>query len=630
VVLDVGPSGARDDEDADLAVFVDRIAAAGSDPATGAARSAIRAAIAAGTAPPGLRKLAEGLAASVAAQPPLPRHPGEDTGSIVAAVRSDALVVLDGFGVPELADAVAGLVSDGRRVVVTAATAEEIAEVRAKLPAEAARRALDALPGLAPHRLRELRRLVATSTARRRARGAQQLPPAAALPPVGEVAALCTAAQRSNGRGYDGLVASVLSGLQPERQEAVVSVARCVRARLDELEPRDRWAWAWSLLTDLIYGQHRPAFERMLEDTAQAVAALDRTKTAAPAEIVGPLPPDALDLLYRYRDFLTSGGRSRAYFRSSAQRDVLPVLRLLLVDGHTPGTIDEVSRAIDHVELGQRLARVDAGCAELQVSPPMGEDDLHELADGLVKVAAAARSVAALRHDVLFLGDNSPLAVPDVDAVGTTASAILDYAQHGSGAEAGVRLDGLADALAAVVPGTVRSSEHERAVVALRRRDAAGYAEAVEALSGARRDARDAHRESELMRELTTASPELAETWRTEGRSGSLGFAAFCTGEELLGALPAPDSADVVVVVGAAGMGVERLLLAAVAPRMVAVLQPGEQPEATPSMISVLQRATPLVIRGRSSAPATSGTGRVVRLDPGERRGGVSGAAAVG
>src|SRR5690606_25737621 len=104
-----------------------------------------------------------------------------------------------------------------------------------------------------------------------------------ALPPVAEVSALSAAARRSNGRGRDGVIASVLSELEPERREAVISVARCVRARLDDLMPRDRWAWAWSLLTDLIYGQHRPAFERMLEDTAQAVAALERTKREVPA-----------------------------------------------------------------------------------------------------------------------------------------------------------------------------------------------------------------------------------------------------------------------------------------------------------------------------------------------------------
>lgn len=627
-MLDVGPSSARDREDADLAVFVDRIAAAGPDQATDAARTAVRTAIAHGSVPPGLRRLAEGLAASVAAQPPLPRHPGEDTGSIVSAVRSDALVVLDGFGAVELADAVAGLVADGRRVVVTAPDAAEVATVRDELPGETFGRALDHMPELVPARLRELRTLVATSTAARRARGAQQLPPADALPAVAEITTLCAAARQSNGHHNDGVVPRLLSGLEPARREAVISVARCVRSRLTDLEPRKRWEWAWSLLGDIVFGQHRPAFDAMLEDTAQAVVALERSKGAARAEIVGPLPPDALDLLYRYRDFLSSGGRSRAYFRSAAQRDVQPVLRLLRVGGHSPGTVDEVTRAIEHLELGQRLARVDAGCAELQVSAPMGEDDLHELADGLVKVAAAARSVGALRHDVLFLGANSPLAVPNVDTAGATAAAILEYAEHGSGAAAGAQLDALADGLAELVPPAGRSTEHDRAIVALRERNDAAYAQAVDALAAARRDARDAARETELMNELAQSSPMLADAWRRHGRADSLGFACFTTVDHLLSNLPAPDSADVVIVVGAADLGVERLLLAAVAPRLVAVLRPGQEAETAPSMISILLRASALVIRGRAQAAAVNGN--VVRLGPGEQRGGVSGAAAVG
>ena len=43
----------------------------------------------------------------------------------------------------------------------------------------------------------------------------------------------------------------------------------------------------------------------------------------------------------------------------------------------------------------------------------------------------------------------------------------------------------------------------------------------------------------------------------------------------------------------------------------------------------VLHKATALVIRGRTQ-PQPGAGGRVVRLGPGERRGGVSGAAAVG
>jgi hypothetical protein len=71
--------------------------------------------------------------------------------------------------------------------------------------------------------------------------------------------------------------------------------------------------------------------------------------------------------------------------------------------------------------------------------------------------------------------------------------------------------------------------------------------------------------------------------------------------EALLTALPEPDSADVVIVLGAHRLGVERLLLAAAAPRLIAVVPPGELPEAAPTALSVLQRAVAPVIRGRGA-----------------------------
>jgi transcriptional regulator of arginine metabolism len=40
-------------------------------------------------------------------------------------------------------------------------------------------------------------------------------------------------------------------------------------AHVYALPPRDESAWTWRLLSELIYGQHREAFDQMLEDTAQ-------------------------------------------------------------------------------------------------------------------------------------------------------------------------------------------------------------------------------------------------------------------------------------------------------------------------------------------------------------------------
>src|SRR6185312_8138902 len=141
--------------------------------------------------------------------------------------------------------------------------------------------------------------------------------------------------------------------------------------------------------------------------------------------------------LRRYGEFLFSGGRARAYLRAPAERrDALPVLRLLRVDGRLPQTAEDVRRGVEHLELGERLSRIDLGCAAVGIPAPRDERELNELADGLVRVAAAARSVGALRHDVLFLAADSPLAVPDVDTAEQVAAAILDYMDHGGHVDA--------------------------------------------------------------------------------------------------------------------------------------------------------------------------------------------------
>jgi hypothetical protein len=77
------------------------------------------------------------------------------------------------------------------------------------------------------------------------------------------------------------------------------------------------------------------------------------------------------------------------------------------------------------------------------------------------------------------------------------------------------------------------------------------------------------------------------------------------------------DSADVVIVLGAGRLGVERLLLSAVAPRIVAVVGPGDGRDDRPTLLSVLQRASALVIRGRPTGgrvvPFNGNTSRAVR-----------------
>jgi hypothetical protein len=615
-VLEVGTADQRGEAD-DLAVFVDRLAAAGTDQSTTDAQTQIHHAIAAGTVPPGVRRLAEALAASVAELPPPPRAPVEDTASLVSAVRDNTLVVLEDFDAPATARAVVALLADGRRVVVTGAVPAELAAVRAALPLDAVDRALPHLPALPPAELRELRRLLATSTPERRARGEQVLPVESALPDPTEVAQLCALAAGSEAAG-DGewMLPTLLADLDEDRRAAVTSVAENVDRSLAEMPSHAEHEWAWRLLSELIYGQHRAAFDQMLEDTAQVIAVLDRTRSAPPVSFTAPPPPDAVEALLRYRGFLAAGGRSRSYFRSAAQRDVQSVLDVARVGTQPPETEDDVDRVIEYLELVERQARVDAACAELGVPVPADENELADVADGLDRVATAASSVSALRHDVLFLAADSPLSAPDVDAAQQIAKGVLEFAVHGSGVDAARRLDALADALAALSPATAMAPEHERAVTALRERSAGDYAAAVEALGAARREQRDDQLRVSLLQRLEEGAPRLAAAWRDLGETTptALGFVSIVPVEPLLSTLPPPDSADVVLVLGAGGLGVERLLLSAVAPRLVAVVGPDDTRGDSPTLLSVLQRASALVVRGRTTG------GRVVPFSGGPAR----------
>jgi hypothetical protein len=610
-VLEAGPANQHGEDD-DLAVFVDRLAAAGSDQSTTDAQTQIHRAIAAGSPPPGLRRLAEALAASVAEAPPAPRQAAEDTASVVAAARDNTLVVLEDFDVAATARAVAALLADGRRVVVTGAVPAELESVRTALPPEAADRALEHLPALPPAELRELRRLLATSTPERRARGTQLLPPESALPDAGEVAQLCALAAGSEAAG-DGewMLPTLLADLDEDRRAAVTSVAECVDRALAALPPRDEQAWTWRLLSELIYGRQRAVFDQMLEDTAQVSAVLDRTRFDPPVSFTAAPPPGAVEVLVAYREFLAAGGRTRSYFRSPAQRDVQPVLELVRIGSRPPETEDDIDRVIEYLELVERQERVDAACAEFGVPLPADENELAAITDRLVKVAAAARSVGALRHDVLFIAADSPLSVPDVEAAQEVARGIIEFARYGSAVDAARRADALADALAALSPVTATAPEHARAVTALRERDPAAYVAAIETLGAARREARDEKLRVSLLKRLEESAPRLAAAWTAlaESAPAALGFASFVPVEPLLSALPPVDSADVVLVLGAGGLGVERLLLSAVAPRIIAVDGPGAARDDAPTLLSVLRRASALVIRGRGTG------GRVVPIN---------------
>jgi len=603
-MLDIGPGLSTDDS---LRATVDRLGAAGSDRAAARAHEQVRRAVAAGAPLPGLRRLSASLTAVGAKElPPAPRQPVAEPASVVAAVRENPLMILDEAEPADVAAAVAALADDGRRVVVTADDAAALDTVRGLLPAGVTDRVVGDLPTLDPADLHRLRGLLATSTPARRARTTQQLPDLAAFPDADTVAPLCATAARAGAPGLE-VIAGVVGELDDERRAAITAIAQCVQRSLTVLGAHTE-PWIWELLSDLVVGRHRSEFDRLVLSTAQALSTIDDGRADPPVRATGRLPEGSVDALVAYLDFLDTGGRTRSYFRSSAQRDVEPILRMLRVGDHEPATADDLRIVLTHFELGERLVAVDAECAALDLPTPQNAGELTALSQLLTDIGAAARSVAALRHDVLFLRPGSPVSVPDVSAAEQFAAAVLDYDEHGSPREAAERLDTMADTLAALVPPQSTAPEHARAVAALRARDAEEYAAAVDEVVGAHLAQRDERRTGVLLAGL--GSESLARAWTSSGAGAPrFGLVWFVPMEQLLGELPPPDRADVVVVLDAGRVGIDRALACAAAPRVLAVAGPASRAGGS-TLLGLLYRASALVIRGRASAPP----GRVVPL----------------
>ncbi|GAA2869724.1 hypothetical protein GCM10010472_28840 [Pseudonocardia halophobica] len=584
-----------------------------ADAATLAAAEQVRARMQAGAAPAGLRRLAEALAGAEAAtvtDAVAPVVPRQRTASespapltdVVAAVRTESFLVLEGHRPTEIAAAVDGLARAGLRVAVTAA---DLARLDAVAPT------VDRLPALTGPEQRELRLLLATATPARRDHAAREIPPPPAFPPVDEIRALCAnAAGAARARtGAPDLLRDVLTTLDEPRLAAVAGVARAVRAALDALGPRED-SWVWPLLPDLVHSRHRPVFDALRSASAAALTLADRSRDLPLVTLAGALPPHAHELLVDYREYLDSGGRARRRFRNGVQREVQPVLDLIRVGGQVPADARSVHAAVLHVELAGRLTAVDEGCRALGLPTPDDVGDLRALVTGLDLVDEAARAVGQLRHDVLFLHPTSPVAVPDLAAAERVAAGILDVAEHGSAPEAAARLDAIADGLAGDAPLAELVEGHRAAVEALRARDDQAYEVALAALAPARRAAADQARCDELLARLRAEDPEAARAY-ADGR----GFVWSVPLESLLSRLPADDVLDAVVVLDAAELSVERLLVAAAAPRLLAVAD-AHPADAGPTVLGALQRAeAPVVAPPRPPDPG----GRVVRLPTARR-----------
>ncbi|ALE75582.1 superfamily I DNA and RNA helicase [Pseudonocardia sp. Ae168_Ps1] len=617
-MLDVRVSEGTDPEA--LVAFVERLAGSGrGGPATGAARSRIVDEVHDGRVPAGIRTLAGALESPV---PPRQRRGDEDEETLLGAVSEEPLVVLSEAGPAELARALADLTGYGMRVLLTGAQAERLGAVRAALPADVAGRVVDRLPALPSTELRRLRRLLATAGVDRYGRAGQQLPPEDALPGPADVAGCCDRANRvvdgtdTGASGEARIVPGLLRDLEIDRRAAVTQVARCALASLETLTGAPDADRLQGVAGRLVHSGLRAEFESLQGLAARQRDDRARLASGARVEVVEPLPEGGDVTIRRYLDFLDSGGRSRSYFKPQEQKEAEPLLRGFRLDGAAPQTYDQIATVSQHLHLARRDDEIARLCSVLGLPVPRSPQDLPGLVDALDKIAAAARSVGALRHDVLFLQQDSPVSVPDLAAAERVARAIVDYDEHGDPAEAADELERLALRCEAAVPFDATAPEHTAVVAALRRHDAEAYAAALEELGRARREMLDRDELQRLLGELSASHPDLARAWAADGAAEVPGFGLLhvAGSDDLLRNLPSADSADLVVVLGAGALQADGLLLTAAAPRMLAVV--GDEPRAESSgttLLEVLNQASARFLRGTGTpAGESSGTGAEV------------------
>lgn len=606
-MLDVRVSEGTDTEA--LVAFVERLAGSGrGGPAVRAATTRIVGDVRAERVPAGLRILSGSLNSPV---PPRPRPTGDEIETLAGVLGEEPLVVLSDTGTDELARALAVLTDQGMRILLTGTDAERLAAVRAALPGSVAGRLVDRLPGVSSADLRRLRRLLATVGRDRSARTDQELPPEDALPAYTEVLACCRRADRIvDGTAGDGgaearVIPGLLRDLDAERRAAVTQVARSVVGSLRSLAGGMDAARLREVVARLVHGGLRAEFESL-----QGLAARqrdDRVRFAAgpPVQVRSPLPEGGDDVIRHYLDFLEGGGRSRSYFRAQPQRDAEPMLEHFRVAGAEPHTYDHIAAIVNHLDLARRDDEIARLCSVLGLPIPRSADDLPELTDILDRIAATARSVGALRHDVLFLQQNSPVSVPDLATAERVARAIVDYDEHGDPAEAADELERFAQACEGSVPFGAMAPEHTAAVAAIRTHDPEAYAAALDELGRARREVADRHELERLLTELAGTHRDLARAWAADAARGARGFGliAVSATDDLLAALPPADSTDLVVVLGTGSMQADGLLLTAAAPRMLAVV--GDEPRAESSgttLLEVLNQASARFLRGTGMA----------------------------
>lgn len=595
-------------------------ASAGQGTPVARAAEEIRRRVTAGETPVGLYRLSEVITPRTV---PAPRTPIDEPDAVVEVARRYPCAVLDAADAAGIAQALAGLLTDGRRVVVTGAEPERLTEVRGALPESTRRLCLDGELPLSDAELRELRWLMVTGTPQRQQRLGQVLPEPALVPSVDRVAQLCRA---GGGRGYPpreaaDLIPELLGGLTPTRLQGLISAAQRFQRALASVDSststgaagyRDA-SWARPLLERVLFGSARPGFERLLKRSADIVSSADTLNTAADRmAVVGELPSDAVEQLNRYADYLDGGGKAKVYFRSQQQRAVEPTLAHLQLDGVPMKESRLLRQAVTFIELIEAMGKLRQACQNLDVPAPNDVPSVSELNRRLNRIEESVRAVEALRHEVLFIHPSSPVSIPDLVTAETVAANIVASGGADQMADARTQLGALADGLErslAEIDAEHRAApEFERLIEPLRAHNLPDYLDALSTLSAARRQWADQHRLAELMGRLREAAPELASAWDEAEHAVTQGTARFVRLDELLADLPDADTADLVLLLGADQLATPNLLAAAAAPRLLAVgsgfaTTPVPAPNASPdTVLSVLRRAgVPVIVAATST-----------------------------
>ncbi|MDT7586239.1 MAG: hypothetical protein QOE32_3789 [Pseudonocardiales bacterium] len=614
-MLDLGASEHSDlTEDPAKELVAELTAHAVEDGAPAHAAAEIRRRGAAGETPIGLYRLSEVLAPAGAAVPPQ-RLPAGEPGEVVDVVHRYPCAVLDAPNPAQVAENLAAVLADGKRVLVSGSDAEALAAVRAALPESLQGVCLDAPPPLSDTELRELRSLLVTATPSRRLRLDQILPHPNLVPGADQVAALCRSA---GGRGYpprDGvdMLPELLGGMPAERLAALLETARRCQSTLRAMDPAGDARWGRVLLERVLFGSDREPFDRLLRRTTDVVLAADKLRDAGDQmAVVGTLPPGSVEQLRSYVTYLDSGGRARVYFRSPQQRAVQPVLRHLRLDGVPLKDSTVLHQALAFVELIESMDEIGELCRRLRVPEPRNVPAVAELNRQLDRVEEAARAAEHLRHEVLFVHHDSPVTVPDLTTTEQVARTIVESGGTGGMNQARDRLIGLANRLERSMPSQDAAPEFGVLISALLSINLPAYLDALDVLAAARREYADQRRQVELLGRLRTAVPRLAELWEQVGpRRFTQGTARFVLLDELLEELPEADTADLVLLLGAGSLGTENLLVAAAAPRLLAVSGgfaaaplPGP-PSAADTVLSTLRRAAvPVIVAAGAEAPA--------------------------